>query len=242
MRRIPLPLFSQGSTIATSFRPSPSRSIRPGNRTTPSGAFTTEDPVTNIGGEIRTTTATTTISASAWPSNTQACNSYPEFCTRKYSPFTRENNVAWNQKHPVTQQPDDRCHDSGISVLFLSSGGGAQISGRYGLGSWHFRAFKSAASIAVSHYQLFICFLLQAVSREGCRLEYLDFSANTAQNCALSKAFQLSIALKAFSISSRLKSNIVAVNADEQKYAEDIQAFLLTRLFSRPDMPRLGIS
>jgi hypothetical protein len=34
----------------------------------------------------------------------------------------------------------------------------------------------------------------------------------------------------------------MAVSADEQKYAEDVQAFLLTRLFSRADMILLGIS
>lgn len=118
---VTLPSFFQGSTIATSFRPSPSGSIRPGNSTTSSRASATEDPVTNIGAD-NTSTATTTKTAPARPSNTQACNNYPEFCTRKYSnitevaahnsPFTRQNNAARNQEYPVTQQLDD-----GIRVL-----------------------------------------------------------------------------------------------------------------------------
>jgi hypothetical protein len=118
---ITLPSIFQASTIATTIRPSPSGSIRPGNSTI-SRASTTEDPVTNIGGANRTTTATTTQTAPARPSNTQACNNYPEFCTRKYSnitevaahnsPFTRQNNAARNQEYPVTQQLND-----GIRVL-----------------------------------------------------------------------------------------------------------------------------
>jgi hypothetical protein len=117
---VTLPSFIQGSTIATSFRSSPSGSLRPGNYTT-SRASVTEDPVTNIGAD-KTSTATTTKSAPARPSNTQACNNYPEFCTRKYSnitevaahnsPFTRENNAARNQEYAVTQQLGD-----GIRVL-----------------------------------------------------------------------------------------------------------------------------
>lgn len=51
------------------------------------------------------------------PTNTQPCNQYPEFCTRKYSnityvaahnsPFTNPNNAAANQQLSVTQQLDD---------------------------------------------------------------------------------------------------------------------------------------
>jgi hypothetical protein len=117
---VTLPSFIHGSTIAISFRSSPSGSLRPGNSTA-SRASVTEDPVTNIGAD-KTSTATTTKSAPARPSNTQACNNYPEFCTRKYSnitevaahnsPFTRENNAARNQEYAVTQQLDD-----GIRVL-----------------------------------------------------------------------------------------------------------------------------
>jgi hypothetical protein len=118
---VTLPSVFQGSTIATTTRPSPSGSIRSGNTTT-SRASTTEDPVSNIGGANRTTTATTTQNAPARPSNTQPCNNYVEFCTRKYSnitevaahnsPFTRQNNAARNQDYPVTQQLND-----GIRVL-----------------------------------------------------------------------------------------------------------------------------
>jgi hypothetical protein len=67
---VTLPSFIQGSTIATSFRSSPSGSLRPGNSTT-SRASVTEDPVTNIGAD-KTSTATTTKSAPARPYNTQA--------------------------------------------------------------------------------------------------------------------------------------------------------------------------
>jgi hypothetical protein len=53
------------------------------------------------------------------------------------------------RSYPVTQQPDDRCYDSGTSVLFLSSLGGIQISERRGLGRWHFQAFKNVATTAI---------------------------------------------------------------------------------------------
>jgi hypothetical protein len=74
-------------------------------------------PITNIGGGNRTLTPTGTETAPALPSNTQACNNYPEFCNRKYSnitevcahnsPFTTERNLARNQIYGVTQQLDD---------------------------------------------------------------------------------------------------------------------------------------
>ncbi|KAF2204745.1 PLC-like phosphodiesterase [Delitschia confertaspora ATCC 74209] len=61
-----------------------------------------------------TASATTT---GALPFNTQPCNNYPEFCTRKYSnitevcahnsPFTRKNNVGANQDFGVTRQLND---------------------------------------------------------------------------------------------------------------------------------------
>lgn len=56
-------------------------------------------------------------SSSATPTNTQPCNNYPEFCSRRYSnitevcahnsPFVRKNNVASNQVLGVTQQLND---------------------------------------------------------------------------------------------------------------------------------------
>jgi hypothetical protein len=86
---------------------------------------TTTEEVTSILGGTRTTAndtvAATTIAAPR-PSNTQPCNNYPEFCTRKYSnitevcahnsPFVRPRNVASNQALGVTQQLND-----GIRVL-----------------------------------------------------------------------------------------------------------------------------
>ncbi|KAI1306241.1 PLC-like phosphodiesterase [Xylaria venustula] len=83
---------------------------------------TSTNTVTLLTGSARTTTtlsgnaSTTTISA---PSsvNTQPCNNYVEFCTRKYSnitevachnsPFLTPNNIAANQQYDVTQQLDD---------------------------------------------------------------------------------------------------------------------------------------
>ncbi|PVH93425.1 PLC-like phosphodiesterase [Periconia macrospinosa] len=64
----------------------------------------------------------TTTAAAPRPSNTQPCNNYPEFCTRRYSniteiaahnsPFARERNAQSNQQYSVTQQLND-----GIRVL-----------------------------------------------------------------------------------------------------------------------------
>jgi hypothetical protein len=120
---VTLPSVFQGSTIATTIRPSPSSSIRSGNSTTTRSTNTEDqEPITNIGGANRTTTPSTTHNAPARPSNTQPCNNYVEFCNRKYSnitevaahnsPFTRQNNAARNQEYPVTQQLND-----GIRVL-----------------------------------------------------------------------------------------------------------------------------
>lgn len=115
---VTLPSIFQGSTIATTVRPSPSGSTRSSNATM-TRSTTTEDsePLTNIGGLNRTVTPTTTQNAPARPSNTQPCNNYVEFCSRKYSnitevaahnsPFTRERNAARNQEYPVTQQLND---------------------------------------------------------------------------------------------------------------------------------------
>ncbi|KAF1960272.1 PLC-like phosphodiesterase [Byssothecium circinans] len=75
------------------------------------------------GGGTRTSNGTATGTANnARPSNTQPCNNYAEFCSRKYSnitevcahnsPFVRERNVQSNQQYGVTQQLND-----GIRVL-----------------------------------------------------------------------------------------------------------------------------
>lgn len=77
--------------------------------------------VTYLGGGTATSasgngTASGTSSA-ARPSNTQACNGYPEFCNRSYSnitnvaahnyPFIKSGNTGSNQELSVTDQLDD---------------------------------------------------------------------------------------------------------------------------------------
>lgn len=62
-------------------------------------------------------TAKSTSSSSAQPTNTQACNNYPEFCARKYSdityiaahnsPFVNPKNAAANQDYGVISQLND---------------------------------------------------------------------------------------------------------------------------------------
>ncbi|GAP92851.1 putative tat pathway signal sequence [Rosellinia necatrix] len=83
----------------------------------------TSDTVTILTGSAKTTATTlsgnvsTTVSPTPGPQNTQVCNNYLEFCTRKYSnitevachnsPFITQNNIAANQQYDVTQQLDD---------------------------------------------------------------------------------------------------------------------------------------
>ncbi|KAI1176550.1 PLC-like phosphodiesterase [Nemania sp. FL0916] len=78
---------------------------------------------TILTGSSKTTTTipssgvTKTFSPTPAPTNTQLCNNYVEFCTRKYSnvteiachnsPFITPNNVAANQQYAVNQQLDD---------------------------------------------------------------------------------------------------------------------------------------
>lgn len=73
---------------------------------------------TTIGNNSMNATGTTSATATSSPVvNTQPCNNYVEFCTRKYSnitmvaahnsPFVRKNNVAANQALDVTQQLED---------------------------------------------------------------------------------------------------------------------------------------
>lgn len=64
-----------------------------------------------------TTASATRTSTGSRPTNTQACNNYPEFCNRKYSnitevcahnsAFVRPGNAGSNQQLGVTQQLDD---------------------------------------------------------------------------------------------------------------------------------------
>ncbi|KAI2478993.1 hypothetical protein Ptr902_09204 [Pyrenophora tritici-repentis] len=119
-----VPSDFEGSTFATitsSYASASSGSRMSSNAT--ASVTSTEDPVTKIGGSNKTmTTPTGTETAPALPSNTQPCNNYLEFCTRKYSnitevaahnsPYTRKNNIARNQEYSVTQQLND-----GIRVL-----------------------------------------------------------------------------------------------------------------------------
>ncbi|KAI0442395.1 PLC-like phosphodiesterase [Xylaria telfairii] len=83
----------------------------------------TSNTVTILTGSAKSTTttlsgnATTTVSPIPAATNTQACNNYVEFCTRRYgnitevachnSPFITPNNLASNQQYGVTQQLDD---------------------------------------------------------------------------------------------------------------------------------------
>jgi len=64
-----------------------------------------------------TASATRTAASSTRPTNTQACNNYPEFCNRKYSNITEvcahnsafdiRGNAASNQMYPITAQLND---------------------------------------------------------------------------------------------------------------------------------------
>ncbi|KAF2642262.1 PLC-like phosphodiesterase [Massarina eburnea CBS 473.64] len=86
-----------------------------------STARTTE--LSQITGGTRTSNATATgTTSTARPTNTQPCNNFAEFCSRKYSnitevcahnsPFARQRNVQSNQQYGVTQQLND-----GIRIL-----------------------------------------------------------------------------------------------------------------------------
>lgn len=88
---------------------SPSVTILQGGQ----GASTTS---TLAGNSTSNSTASRT-SSSAQPTNTQACNNYPEFCSRKYSnityitahnsPFVNPSNAAANQEYGVIAQLND---------------------------------------------------------------------------------------------------------------------------------------
>ena len=110
--------FSASTIIATGTMNRISASTGAPNAT---GSFrTSENPYTQIVGTGAPTTiggnmtATTTTAA---PVNTQPCNNYPEFCTRKYSnitevcahnsPFVVKNNAGSNQELSVLQQLND---------------------------------------------------------------------------------------------------------------------------------------
>jgi hypothetical protein len=78
-----------------------------------------ENPFTQLVGSSRTDISgnQTATSTAAAPTNTQPCNNYPEFCTRRYSnitevcahnsPFSVARNAGSNQALPVLQQLND---------------------------------------------------------------------------------------------------------------------------------------
>ena len=89
------------------------------SKITLTGANTTASATTTSSGTMTTGSnfTTTTGTTSQPPKNTQPCNNYVEFCTRKYSnisfvaahnsPFVRPGNSGSNQALPVEMQLDD---------------------------------------------------------------------------------------------------------------------------------------
>ncbi|CAI6338239.1 unnamed protein product [Periconia digitata] len=114
-------LRSSGATSGSSGSSNATTSSGSSNSTvTTSSSTSASRTLSQISGGTRT--PGTSAAAAPRPSNTQACNGYPEFCTRKYSnitevaahnsPFARERNAQSNQQYGVIQQLDD-----GIRVL-----------------------------------------------------------------------------------------------------------------------------
>lgn len=97
-------------------------SIGTDNITRSTISSSTSNTVTFLTGAAATTTTLSGNFSSTTPptpsvTNTQPCNSYPEFCSRKYSnityiachnsPFITTNNLAANQQYDVTAQLND---------------------------------------------------------------------------------------------------------------------------------------
>jgi hypothetical protein len=110
----------EASTFATAIVSGTTGALTSGasNGTASITSTSSGEPLTEIVGGTRTTTnATASTSSAPRPSNTQACNGYPEFCYRKYSnitevcahnsPFVRKNNIGSNQALDVKQQLND---------------------------------------------------------------------------------------------------------------------------------------
>ena len=118
-----------------------SASAMPTESSTGNGTYTTttSESLTVLVGGMQTTVignasanATSSASgpASSTPVNTQPCNSYPEFCTRKYSnitmvaahnsPFVKQGNVAANQALDVQTQLQDGIRMCKFVLFFLS--------------------------------------------------------------------------------------------------------------------------
>ncbi|KAL8914470.1 MAG: hypothetical protein Q9171_000975 [Xanthocarpia ochracea] len=104
------------ANASASLSPAPSSSSQ-----SPSTSFTLlqgSDPTTPaVNGTATANSTSTRTSTSEQPTNTQPCNNYPEFCTRKYSnitevaahnsPFIAPNNAAANQALGVIHQLND---------------------------------------------------------------------------------------------------------------------------------------
>lgn len=103
--------FSSSSTSSSS---SPGSSTQP--LTILQGGQGAASTISAVNGTSNATASSATAS-SAPPTNTQACNNYPEFCSRKYSnityitahnsPFVNSQNAAANQDYGVIAQLND---------------------------------------------------------------------------------------------------------------------------------------
>lgn len=88
-----------------------------GSKITLTGANSSTTAATSSFGTLTTAANLTATTTSARPTNTQPCNNYVEFCTRKYSnitnvgchnsPFVRPGNSGSNQEVDVLTQLDD---------------------------------------------------------------------------------------------------------------------------------------
>ncbi|KAI9708093.1 MAG: hypothetical protein M1820_004297 [Bogoriella megaspora] len=121
--------YSRTSTITSSLLAADSSSSSGASNSDSSGntasssSSTARQTLSLLGGASTTlgpangTSMSSSSTSSATPTNTQACNNYVEFCSRKYSniteitahnsPFVRPNNVASNQALPVLDQLND---------------------------------------------------------------------------------------------------------------------------------------
>ncbi|KAF2013829.1 PLC-like phosphodiesterase [Aaosphaeria arxii CBS 175.79] len=119
--QVTLPSDFEGSSFATGTMSMSGVSVSTGapNTTASMSSTSKTNTLTQLVGGTPTTLNGTASSTSAapQPSNTQPCNNYPEFCTRKYSnitevcahnsPFAVKRNVGSNQAYGVTAQLND---------------------------------------------------------------------------------------------------------------------------------------
>lgn len=111
-------LFTDSSTMTSNATGTGSTSTSSSSRTLLVGSSASTSTTSRAlnGTAFGNSTATST-STSAVPTNTQPCNGYPEFCSRKFSnityvaahnsPFIKPGNAASNQELPVTTQLED---------------------------------------------------------------------------------------------------------------------------------------